>query len=229
MEIKKNPSKDLTRQTKKFFLIGLSISLAIVITAFEWSSVKKKSNIVICNFSEPEIPYLLQAIDIDQPKVPQLIVKQPFVKSNSLTPTEFVEVLNQTPLAEIPTIDLDPNPISTFFKVAEPAAEVDSIFFIVEKKPEPANGFGNFYQTLSRNVKYPQQARRIGTEGKVYVEFIVNRNGELADLKVIKGIGSGCDEEAMRVLALTKWEPGKQRGRPVRVKMVLPISFQLSH
>lgn len=229
MEIKKNPSKDLTRQTKKFFLIGLSISFAIVITAFEWRSVKEKTTIIACNFAEPEIPFLIPAIDIDQPKVPQPIAKQSPVKSNSVTPTEFVEVENKTSLNAIPAIDLNSNPISSFSTVGEPEAEVDSIFLIVEKKPEPVNGFGNFYSSLSRNVKYPQQARRIGTEGKVYVEFVVNRNGELADLKVIKGIGSGCDEEAMRVLALTKWEPGKQRGRPVRVKMVLPISFQLSH
>ena len=66
-------------------------------------------------------------------------------------------------------------------------------------------------------------------EGRVFVEFIINRNGDLSDLKVIRGIGAGCDEEAVRVLALTKWEPGKQRGKPVRVKMILPIHFRLSN
>ena len=67
----------------------------------------------------------------------------------------------------------------------------------------------------------------MGTEGNVFVEFIVNKNGEPSDLKIIRGIGSGCDEEALRVLSLTKWEPGKQRGKPVRVKMVIQLNFKL--
>ena len=64
-------------------------------------------------------------------------------------------------------------------------------------------------------------------DGKVFVEFVVNRQGELSNVKVIKGIGAGCDEEALRVLALTHWEAGRQRGRPVNVRMVMPISFKI--
>jgi protein TonB len=73
------------------------------------------------------------------------------------------------------------------------------------------------------------QAQRTGTEGKVFVQFVVSKTGEPTDLKITKGIGAGCDEEAMRVIGKTKWEPGRQRGQPVRVRMTLPVYFQLSN
>jgi len=78
-------------------------------------------------------------------------------------------------------------------------------------------------------LKYPAQARRMGIEGKVYVTFVVGKEGEITDVKVLKGIGAGCDEEAIRVLSgAPNWKPGKQRGRPVRVRMQLPIIFKLN-
>ena len=92
--------------------------------------------------------------------------------------------------------------------------------------PEPIGGWAAFYKTLTKNFKYPKQAQRVGANGKVFVEFTVNDKGELSHFKIIKGIGYGCDEEAKRVIALTKWTAGKQRGRPVNVKMVQPIVFE---
>jgi protein TonB len=68
----------------------------------------------------------------------------------------------------------------------------------------------------------------MGVEGKVFVQFVVDKDGTLTDIKAVKGIGAGCDEEAVRVLkAAPKWKPGKQRGRPVKVRMILPITFKL--
>lgn len=142
----------------------------------------------------------------------------------------IVTVSNSTPVDATPLIDLGNNldvPIGSTINEPEPEDPTE-FFIIVEENPEPTNGYANFYKELSKNLKYPNQARRMGIEGKVFVEFIVNKNGEASDLKVIRGIGSGCDEEAMRVLSLTTWKPGKQRGKPVRVKMVMPISFMLS-
>ena len=108
--------------------------------------------------------------------------------------------------------------------------EVDSSYFIfVEEEPVPVNGLKSFYRELSEKIKYPAQARRMNIEGKVFVEFIVSKKGEPTDFKIVKGIGAGCDEEAIRVIALSKWEPGKQRGIPVRVKMVMPVYFKLNN
>jgi protein TonB len=77
--------------------------------------------------------------------------------------------------------------------------------------------------------KYPAQARRMGIEGKVFVEFVINKDGSIVDVRAMKGIGAGCDELAVKVVQeAPKWKPGKQRGKPVRQKMVLPITFKLN-
>ena len=229
METKKNPSKDLSLQRNKFFLIGLVSSIALMITAFEWKTAKVNPKPREYEKSNSEVAILIPITNIDLPKVPQPISKEPSVKNNSITPSIIVAVHNQIPVIDLPPINLDPesNSTPTAVSFVEPPEKTDSIFFIVEKKPEPITGFGNFYKLISKNLKYPRQARQLGTEGKVLVEFIINKSGDPSDLKIIRGIGAGCDEEAMRVLALIKWEPGKQRGKPVRVKMILPIYFKL--
>jgi protein TonB len=227
MEAKKNPSKDLSLQRNKFFLIGLTVSISLAITAFEWRSVKMKPILREQNLIETGT-LLFPPITTSEPaKAPQPIkILEP--KIQLPTPTDLVEVENeipvddQTPIIETGSEILLP---SVFIPVD---TEVDTLFVIVEKKPEPVNGFKNFYQQLAKNLKYPNQAKHMGTEGKVFVEFIVNKNGEPSDLKIIRGIGSGCDEEALRILSLTKWEPGKQRGKPVRVKMGMQLNFKLN-
>src|SRR5690606_28466070 len=94
----------------------------------------------------------------------------------------------------------------------------DAPFIFVEEDPMPADGMSSFYTYLSKNLNYPQKAIRNHVEGKVYIQFVVNTDGSLTNLKVLKGISPECDQEAMRVLAnAPKWKPGKQRGRAVRV------------
>ena len=81
---------------------------------------------------------------------------------------------------------------------------------------------------MAENLRYPPRAARMGIEGRVFVEFIVEKNGSLTDINVVKAIGGGCDEEAIRVISTApRWNPGKQRGNPVRVRMILPIMFRL--
>jgi periplasmic protein TonB len=104
----------------------------------------------------------------------------------------------------------------------------DEIFDVVENNPNPPGGMEGWNKYLRDNLKYPTQARRMGIEGTVYVAFVVNTDGSIQDVQVLRGIGGGCDEEAVRVVSTApKWEPGKQRGKPVRVRMRLPIRFKL--
>jgi protein TonB len=99
---------------------------------------------------------------------------------------------------------------------------------VVEESASPKGGYPAFYKFVGEKIKYPAQARRMGVEGKVFVEFVVNRDGSIVDVKAIKGIGAGCDEEAVRIVqSAPAWTPGKQRGKPVRQKMVIPITFKL--
>jgi protein TonB len=232
MEAKKNPAYDLSRQRNKFFLIGLSLSIGLAISAFEWTTVKTPSKIIACNFQESPIEFIVPSTTIATPPSPETVKKLEPKKIATPDIGEIVAVSNETEIEETPEIDLEKYnaiPLQSNSIVEDPDTEETDFFTLVEKQPEPINGIKAFYEQLGKSVKYPIQAKRNGTEGKVFVEFIINKNGEPTDLKILRGIGSGCDEEAMRVLALTKWEPGKQRGKPVRVKMVLPIYFKLSH
>lgn len=106
--------------------------------------------------------------------------------------------------------------------------EVEEIFTIVEVGAEPIGGYSAFYDFLNQNLKYPSQARRMGIEGKVYVQFLVDKDGTLTEIKVVKGIGGGCDEEAARLIGISpKWKAGKQRGKAVKQRIVIQIAFKL--
>jgi TonB family protein len=102
-------------------------------------------------------------------------------------------------------------------------------YTVQEETASPSGGMPGFYSLVGQNIKYPKSARRLGIEGRVFIQFIVEKDGSLSDIKCIKGIGGGCDEEAERVISLSKkWTPGKQRGKIVKQKMVLPIMFKLT-
>lgn len=104
----------------------------------------------------------------------------------------------------------------------------DEVFSIVEEQPEPVGGMKQFYQYITESLQYPAEAKNAGIEGKVYVQFVIQEDGSLHDVAAIKGIGGGCDEEAVRVIEEgPNWVPGKQRGKNVRVRMVMPIAFRL--
>jgi protein TonB len=102
------------------------------------------------------------------------------------------------------------------------------IFTIVEQMPEFPGGEEELFKYLGKNIKYPSMARENGITGTVYVTFVVEGNGEISDVKKLRGIGGGCDEEAMRVVkAMPSWKAGKQNGKSVRVQYNLPIKFTL--
>ena len=114
------------------------------------------------------------------------------------------------------------------FEEAPDEEVADEIFTVVEQQPTPDGGMAAFYKYVSKNLKYPAQARRMGIEGRVFVQFIVDKDGSITSVQSVKGIGAGCDQEAARVIrGAPKWKPGKQRGRPVKVRMILPITFKL--
>ena len=106
--------------------------------------------------------------------------------------------------------------------------DVDEIFTVVEEQPMPKGGMEAFYKYVQESLKYPAQAREMGIEGKVFVQYVVNDFGEISDVKVVKGIGAGCDEAAAQVVKNSPaWLPGRQNGEAVKVRMVIPINFKL--
>lgn len=223
METKKNPKADLTRKTGFFFSIGLLVTMSFVLFAFELKQheeaiediVQRRTN----GFDEIDVPIT----NVTPPEPPK--VQAPVI----------VEVPDEEEIEQEIDIDLNID-FSSDTEVApvvivtpdEPEKISDEPFSIVEQPALPNGGWSAFYKYLGENINYPAQARRTGTEGKVFVQFIVNRDGSLVDVAVIKGIGMGCDEEAVRVVKKAPpFSPGKQRGKPVRQKMVATVVFKL--
>lgn len=103
------------------------------------------------------------------------------------------------------------------------------IFDVVEQMPQYPGGDDARIKYLAKNLKYPEEARKEGIEGKVFVTFVVEKDGSITGAKILKGIGGGCDEETIRVIEnMPNWEPGKQRGKTVRVRFNMPIIFKLN-
>lgn len=119
---------------------------------------------------------------------------------------------------------------SNFDYLSQKSKQEGEIFTLVEQQPEFDGGMDAFYAYMGSEIDYPIQARQKGVEGRVYVQFVVEKDGSISDVKSIKGIGAGCDAEAVRVVkAAPAFTPGKQRGKAVRVRMVLPVVFELNH
>ena len=113
--------------------------------------------------------------------------------------------------------------------VEEEEPEEQTIFEVVEQMPEfPNGGMAGLMQYLSKNIKYPTIAQENGTQGRVTVQFVVNKDGSIVDAKVLRGVDPYLDKEAVRVImGMPKWKPGMQRGKPVRVKYTVPVMFRL--
>lgn len=222
--VKKYEVSNIHKYTGLLANIGLVLSLAIVITAFEWKDYDQKDFVDLGNV-EDNFEDVIEIPPTSQPPPPPPKVQQP----------EIIEVPDEEELEEEIEVNLDvevteETVIEEIVVEEEPEEEeVEQVFLIVEDQPEPSGGMGAFYEYLGRNIRYPEQARRMGVEGRVFVEFVVDKDGDLTEVKVVKGIGAGCDEEAVRVVkGSPNWKPGKQRGRPVKVKMTVPVFFKLS-
>ena len=105
----------------------------------------------------------------------------------------------------------------------------DSIYQIVEKMPQFTGGESAMMKYVSENIKYPEKAKEDGIQGRVFISFVVEKDGSVSNVEVKRGIGGGCDEEAARVIAgMPKWQPGMQKGKPVRVNYMMPVFFKLT-
>ncbi len=226
---KKHYAVDLQKYKLLVTNVSLSITLLIVLAVFEVPELDK--------VTVADLPTLVDNVEeqiIEIPPTQQKLRPPPTIKH-----PQIIEIPDEEEIKEEIEVDLDIE-IDEETAVAveeivetesepEPEEEkADEVFQIVEESAEPAGGYTAFYKYVGENIKYPSQARTMRVEGRIYLQFIVERDGRLTDVKIIRGIGAGCDEEAKRVLETApKWKPGKRRGRPVRQKIVLPVSFKL--
>ncbi|MCR5658385.1 MAG: TonB family protein [Bacteroidales bacterium] len=225
MEEKKSPKANLENKKLMFMQIGLIISLLIAWLAFEHKSYDKR-----------EIdPSLLRQTEVVEEEMVE-ITKQEEQKPQP------VEVPKQTTQLEIVQDDVEVEDIEINaevdqqevieeyvpVEVEEEEVQEQEIFQIVEEMPAYPGGDQKLMEYVAKNIKYPQIARETGIQGRVFVGFVVEPDGSVSNVKVLRGIGGGCDEEAMRVVkSMPKWKPGKQRGKAVRVSYMLPVNFKL--
>ncbi|MDH5365856.1 MAG: TonB family protein [Cyclobacteriaceae bacterium] len=222
MEPKKTEKANLDNKRGLYFNVGLVVTMAIIVLAFDWRSYDR-NDIVLQGQVTEMVEDLLDIPPTEQPPPPPPKIQQP----------EIIEVPDEEEIEEEIEVDLDIEITEeevieeiVFEEVEEEVA--DEIFTIVEDPAGPEGGMKAFYEYVGKKIKYPSQARRMGIEGRVFVEFVVDKDGSITNVKSIKGIGAGCDEEAVRIIKMhPKWRPGKQRGKPVKQKIVLPINFQL--
>ena len=123
---------------------------------------------------------------------------------------------------------VDPPIAECYAAVIDVEKDTNAPFIVVEQMPEFPGGDDSLRNFIRRTIKYPDLARESSVEGTVYINFIIEKDGSVSNPKILRGIGSGCDEEAIRVIKLMpRWIPGKQNGKTVRVQYNLPIKFKL--
>jgi protein TonB len=177
---------------------------------------------------------------IDKPKPPPPQIQLPRLqKVIKFVPPKVVkeDVADITPTIEeikdnqIAAVSIE-GPAQVVFDepVAEVVAEDDNqLFTVVDQEPEFEGGYNAMMAFIKQNMKYPANARRMEIEGTVHVSFIVSKTGAISEVKVLRGIMSECDKEAVRVVQLMPaWKPGKQNGRTVNVRFILPLKFRLN-
>ena len=227
MEEKKSPKADLENKKLMFMQIGLIISLIVAWLAFEYKSYDKR-----------EIdPSLLRQTEVVEEEMVEItkqeeVKPQPVEMPKQTTQLEIVDDDVEVEDIEI-NVETDQNEVIEEYvpvEVEEEEVVEAEVFTIVEQMPSFPGGDAKMYEYLGKNIKYPQIARETGIQGRVFVGFVVEPDGSVSNVKVLRGIGGGCDEEAMRVVkAMPKWSPGKQRGKTVRVSYTLPVVFKLQN
>jgi len=223
MKAKKTDKANLSQKRGLFFNIGLVITMALVVLAFEQKSYQDGDLVALGQITD-DFEDLLDIPPTEQPPPPPPKIQQP----------EIIAVPDEEEIEEEIEVDLDveitEEEVIEEIDFEEPEEEIaDEIFSILEENAAPKGGISAFYKFVKKKMKYPPQAKRMGIEGRVFVEFVVNEDGSLVDVKAIKGIGAGCDEEAVRVVkSHPNWNPGKQRGVPARQRMVIALVFRLN-
>ncbi|MFH1319604.1 MAG: energy transducer TonB [Bacteroidota bacterium] len=220
MTLKKHPRFDLEKKRIRFFQIGLIVTLAFVWMALEWKSYEGND----FDFG------VLKGDPIDEEIIP---ITQREVKPPPPPPPEIFKIVKDDEEIKkaFEVVDNDLTQKTPIKKIDEPEIDdsLDNIaFLVVEEMPTFGNGDKDLINYLAKNIKYPEMAKNAGIQGTVNLSFIVNKKGKITNVKVLRGIGGGCDEEAMRIVKnMPRWNPGKQRGKPVKVSFSLPVRFKL--
>lgn len=228
MELKKNPKADLEKRRGLYLEIGLVVILVASLVAFNVKSYDKEEKEQIerqASEEQEEIIIQTQQEELPPPPPPE----QPEVTTEFEVVEDDKELTHELGPINAEVDENTQNIEITPVKIEQEEEEEDvQIFTVVENDPEFPGGMEALYKFLRDNIKYPQLARDNNITGRVYVTFVVEKDGSIANPRILKDIGGGCGQEAIRVVkSMPKWTPGKQRGKAVRVQFNLPVSFNL--
>ncbi len=236
MEVKKSPKANLEKGKAFSFFMGLIVSLSVVYFALEMRSTAATNDLATekLDIADMEDAMLVPENQEPEPPEPDPVQQQ---EIEVALPDEIKVVDDNKEVAKITIVSIDEN------KVLPPPVPIvnnapkqdeepeDKIFEIVEENAVPPGGsVPALLKWVTKNLQYPEIAASNGIEGKVVVQFVVERDGSVSDIKVVRGVDPSLDKEAVRVLSkMPKWQPGKQRGKPVRSRFTLPVTFKLFH
>jgi protein TonB len=224
MEIKKSPKADLENKKLVFTQIGMILALAVVFLAFEYKSYDARTIDLMQRTAEDITEEIIPITEQKPPPPPPPPPRQ-------VTILQVVE--DDVEVEQNIDIDVDVDQtteIEIYIPPVRQEEEVSEqeIFTVVESMPEFPGGPQAMMEFIARNMRYPPMARESGIQGRVFVNFVVEPNGSVSNVNVLRGIGGGCDEEAIRVVeSMPRWTPGRQRGKAVRVSFNLPVRFTL--
>ncbi len=253
----RNDMSRLRKNRMMHFQIAMICSLSFVVLAFSWTVPRE--NLVLEEVFELEgTPMVVTPVTIHRPPAPppptieekvEILEPKPVV-----TPVKIEAKVDaapvEVPITEMPIAPQEPKKVKVITKpnvipleIEEPVVEPEITYNVVGKMPrfsgcEDATldeaaikqcAERKLFTFLKKNLKYPAIARENGIEGLVVVQFIVEKDGRISDMKVVRPVGGGCSKEALRVVEkMPKWIPGEQRGRPVKVRFNLPVKFALA-
>lgn len=227
MEPKKTPKADLENKRGLFIQIGLLVSLGVILLAFNWNdSVKQVNSLgdVSAQAVEEEIVPITRQDEVKPPPPPPppQTVEILNIVDDKAQINDDLEILDSEASADTKV------EVTQIVQKVEEEKEEEKIFVVVENMPEFPGGELALRKYIASAIKYPTIAQENGIQGKVFVNFVVDRDGSISNAKIARGVDPSLDKEALRVVnTLPKWKPGMQRGKPVRVSYTVPISFQL--
>jgi len=225
MDVKKSPKASLEDKKSIYLLMGFVAVLSLLYIGFEWTkhevTIYEDTTTEVIEEEEIEI---IQTAEVLPPPPPPDV-------------PEVIEILNvveddvETAEIEIDTEDEDDKAVVIQAPVTSgPTQEEDTevVFVVVESMPSFPGGDAALFKYLGDNIKYPVIAQESGIQGRVICQFVVNRDGSIVDIEVVRSVDKSLDAEAIRVIKnMPRWTPGKQRGKTVRVKYTLPVNFRL--
>ena len=226
-EVKKSPRANIETHKLTSILMGVVVAVSVLFFAFEWSSQTKKldESIIVQDVLAEEEIEITRRDPTPPPPPPPPAPETPEI-------IQVVEEKVETRIEINTEDDASKRQMEAYVPPPPPKPKVEEvteeIFVVVEEQPEFPGGNAAMMKFLSDNIKYPVIAQENGIQGRVITNFVVERDGSITDVQVVRGVDPSLDKEAVRVIqSMPKWKPGKQRGSAVRVRFTLPVVFRL--